>query len=58
MTGIQVGGITTAFLGALWALLAVLNLGTGDAMHDLMIGAGVSIAGMAITIAATWWENR
>lgn len=58
MTSIQVGGITTAFLGILWALLAVLNLGTDDAMHDVMIGAGVAIAGMATAIAATWWENR
>lgn len=50
---IRIAAVATQFIGAIWALLALLYPG-----HDFAAGIAVTLAGLLVWAVAGWLEDR
>ena len=59
MISVRAAAVATSFIGAIWALLALVYANDQDnVFRDFGTGVAVAAAGFAVWFAAYWWENR
>ena len=59
MISVRAAAVATQIIGVIWALLALMYTPDHTRLpHDFAIGIGVTLTGIAIWVAASWWESR
>lgn len=59
MISIRTAAVATSFIGAIWALLALVYANDTDhVLRDFGTGVAVAAAGFVVWFAAYWWEDN
>lgn len=59
MISVRAAAVATSFIGAIWALLALIYANDQDNIfRDFGTGVAVAAAGFAVWFIADWWEHR